>query len=168
MTEDMSYTEKANIAEASVIGKQIANYKEIAQLESDVAIARTNVLTTNEGTPEHAAVQDEFSKVESKYKAAIETEASLIDERKSINAVQAEAFRQRVQKAQIDFERMQRTETRDDIIDSFENPRERAARYQDMDKYNAQIAAERASASADRSANKESVSRDIEPTERER
>jgi len=85
-----------------------------------------------------------------------------------INAVQAEAFRQRVQKAQIDFERMQRTETRDDIVDSFENPRERAARYQDMDKYNAQIAAERASASADRSANKESVSRDIEPTERER
>lgn len=85
-----------------------------------------------------------------------------------INAVQAEAFRQRVQKAQIDFERMQRTETRDDIVDSFENPRERAARYQDMDKYNAQIAAERANASADRSANKESVSRDIEPTERER
>ena len=85
-----------------------------------------------------------------------------------INAVQAEAFRQRVQKAQIEFERMQRTETRDDIVDSFENPRERAARYQDMDKYNAQIAAERASASADRSANKESVSRDIEPTERDR
>lgn len=90
LTEDMSYTEKANIAEASVIGKQIANYKEIAQLESDVAIARTNVITTNEGTPEHAAAQDEFSKVESKYKAALETEASLIDERKSVNAVQAE------------------------------------------------------------------------------
>lgn len=38
---------------------------------------------------------------------------------------------------------MQRTETRDDIVDSFENPRERAARYQDMDSYNTQIAKER-------------------------
>lgn len=85
-----------------------------------------------------------------------------------INAVQAEAFRQRIQKAQIDFEHMQRTETRDDIVDSFENPRERAARYQDMDKYNAQIAAERANISAVRSADNESFLRNVEPTERER
>ena len=90
LTEGMSYENRANIAEASVISKQIVNYKEISQLESDVAIARTNVLTTNEGTPEHEAAKAEFEKVESKYKAVIETEASLIDERKSVNAVQAE------------------------------------------------------------------------------
>ena len=86
----MSDVEKANAAEAVIAGKQIDNYKEIKQLESEVAIARTNVLTTNEGTEEHTIAQAEFEKVESKYKAALNTESQLVDERKSVNAVQAE------------------------------------------------------------------------------
>ena len=44
-------------------GKQIDNYKEIKQLESEVAIARTNVLTTNEGTEEHTIAQAEFERL---------------------------------------------------------------------------------------------------------
>lgn len=90
LTESMSDVEKANAAEAVIAGKQIDNYKEIKQLESEVAIARTNVLTTNEGTEEHTIAQAEFEKVESKYKAALNTESQLVDERKSVNAVQAE------------------------------------------------------------------------------
>lgn len=90
LTDNMSYEDKAKIAEASVIGKQIVNYKELSQLESDIAIARTNVLTTKEGTPEHEAAKTEFEKVESKYNELVGNEASLIEERKSINAVQAE------------------------------------------------------------------------------
>lgn len=65
-----------------------------------------------------------------------------------ISAAQAEAYRQRVLQAQLDFANMQRTETRGDMVDSFENPRERAARYQGMDAYNARIAAERADSAA--------------------
>lgn len=90
LSEGMSDMERAKVAEASVIGKQITNYKKISQLEIDIAIARTNVLTTKEGTAEHKIVQAEFEQVESKYKSALEMEASLVDERKSVNAVQAE------------------------------------------------------------------------------
>lgn len=90
LTESMSDVDKANAAEAVVVGKQIDNYKEIKQLESEVAIARTNVLVASEGTEEHTVAKAEFEKVESKYKAALNTESQLIEERKSINAVQAE------------------------------------------------------------------------------
>lgn len=89
LTDNMGDVEKANAAEAVVIGKQIDNYKEIKQLESEVAIARTTVITTDEGTEEHAAAQDNFDKAEKKYKDALNTESQLIDERKGINAVQA-------------------------------------------------------------------------------
>lgn len=90
LTEGMSDADRARVAEAAVIGKQIANYKELSQLENELAIARTDVLTADEGTPEHATATAEFEKAESKYNAAIETERDLIDERKSVNAVQAE------------------------------------------------------------------------------
>ena len=90
LKEGMGTAERTTVAEAVVMGKQIANYKEISQLEREVAIARTNVLTANEGKPEHIVAQAEFEKVENAYKTAIDTEAVLIDERKSINAVQAE------------------------------------------------------------------------------
>ena len=83
-----------------------------------------------------------------------------------ISVTQADAYRERMLKAQLDFERMQRTETRDDIVDSFENPRERAARYQDMDSYNAQIAQERARANADKSGGEQSRIIDHEADER--
>lgn len=89
LTDNMGDEEKANAAEAVVIGKQIDNYKEIKQLESEVAIARTTVITTDEGTEEHAAAQDNFDKAEKKYKDALSTESQLVDERKGINAVQA-------------------------------------------------------------------------------
>jgi len=90
LSEGMNDVARAKAAEASVIGKQIANYKDISRLESTVAIARTNVLTTDEGTPEHVAAKEEFEIIESAYKKSLITEASLIDERKSVNAVQAE------------------------------------------------------------------------------
>ena len=90
LTEGMDNNTRATVAEVVIAGKQIDNYKEIKQLESDVAIARTNILTTDEGTPEHKVAQAEFEAVEGKYKAALATEVSLVDERKGVNAVQAE------------------------------------------------------------------------------
>jgi len=66
-----------------------------------------------------------------------------------ISTAQAEAYRQRALKVRLDFEHIQKTETRDDIVDDLENPRERAARYQDMDSYNSQITAKRAQAYSD-------------------
>lgn len=90
LTGELGEADLARVAEASVIGRQIDNYRELSNLESDIAIARANVLTTTEGTPEHTAAQAELAAVEAKYKSALEVEAELIDERKSVNAVQAE------------------------------------------------------------------------------
>lgn len=103
-------------------------------------------------------------------KAAASTESNLnfAERINLISVIQADAYRERMLKAQLDFERMQRTETRDDIVDSFENPRERAARYQDMDSYNAQIAQERAKANADKSGGEQSHIIEHEADERTR
>lgn len=89
LTPEMNESTKANVAESVVIGKQIDNYKELKQLEGDVAIARTNILTAPEGSDEQKAAQTEFAVAENKLKSALKTEESLIEERKSVNAVQA-------------------------------------------------------------------------------
>ncbi len=98
--------------------------------------------------------------------ASTESNLNFAERINLISVTQADAYRERMLKAQLDFERMQRTETRDDIVDSFENPRERAARYQDMDSYNAQIAQERARANADKSGGEQSHIIDHEADER--
>lgn len=90
LTEGMSDIDRAKMAEAVVIGKQIDNYKEIGKLEIEMIMARSNVVGEKEGTPEYAVAQTEFEKIESKYKEAIAKEASLFEERKSVNAIQAE------------------------------------------------------------------------------
>lgn len=89
LTENMNDAEKINAAEAAVIGKQIANYKEIKELESEVAIARTNMLITDGGTAEHSSAQAEFQKAEAKYHAALSREKVLREEKMSVNAVKA-------------------------------------------------------------------------------
>lgn len=67
-----------------------------------------------------------------------------------VSAEQAQAYRDRVKQAAIDFERMQRLE-HDERTDDFENPRERTERYMKMEEAQAQIAQERAAQSAERS-----------------
>ena len=59
-----------------------------------------------------------------------------------VSAVQAQALRDRLNKAHLEYARTVR-ETHD-IVNDYENPRERAARFQDMERYNSQIAKERA------------------------
>lgn len=66
-----------------------------------------------------------------------------------VSAVQADTYRERMKKAHQNFERLERNETRD-IVNDLENPRERSARYQDMDMYHAQLAQERAKASVEK------------------
>lgn len=61
-----------------------------------------------------------------------------------ISATQAEQYRQR-----IEFLRELQQKQTEEIVDSLENPRERAARYQSLDSYNARIAQERTSDNAE-------------------
>lgn len=64
-----------------------------------------------------------------------------------ITEAAAQQLRDRCKQAQLDFARLQRTETLD-VVNDFENHRERAARYQRMDEVQAQIAKEKAEAAA--------------------
>ena len=59
-----------------------------------------------------------------------------------ISEVQAREYKARIQTAELDRRKLERIETRD-IVNDFENPRERAARYQDLDQYNTEIRRER-------------------------
>ena len=52
--------------------------------------------------------------------ASTESNLNFAERINLISTTQAEAYRERMLKAHLDFERMQRTETRDDIVDSFE------------------------------------------------
>jgi len=59
-----------------------------------------------------------------------------------ITEAQALEYGKRIQKAEHDRKIIERHETRD-IVNDFENPRERATRYQELDRYNAEIRNER-------------------------
>lgn len=83
-----------------------------------------------------------------------------------ISDMQAEAYKERIKRAQLEFQNMQRTETRSDLVDGFENPGERSARYQNMDSYNAQILRERAKANEEKYRSEQEQARDYDEGER--
>lgn len=74
-----------------------------------------------------------------------------------ISSEQANEYRKRVEKAMLNFHRMQRMEN-EDIVDGFENPRETSARYMGMEEVQARIARERADASAEQAQNEQAHS----------
>ena len=82
--------------------------------------------------------------------ASVTSNADFAERIGLISEASAMQLRERVKKAQLDYERFQR-ETRD-IVNDYENPRERAARYQSMDKVLAQINAERAKEQTEKAA----------------
>lgn len=90
LTDAMDSMEKAQIAEAQIIGKEINNYKELYELEADLAVANSMVITTIEGTQEHTEALADFDKAKEKYQNALAVEKDLKEERMSINGVQAE------------------------------------------------------------------------------
>lgn len=88
LTDGMSEVERANVAEMTVIGKQINNYTELQDLDAELAVARTTVQLADEGTPEHAEASTALAEVQSRYDDAVLLESQLLDERKDINGVQ--------------------------------------------------------------------------------
>lgn len=90
LSEDMTNEQKAFLAEATVIGKQINNYQNIRDLEAEIAVAKAEILTADEATPERITAEDNLAKVQGEYNAALEMKEQLLAERKEINAVQAE------------------------------------------------------------------------------
>ena len=89
LEKDISPEKQIKNAETIIIGKQIKTYKEISRLESELGIARSNVITTEKGTVERERAEKTFKEVNTKYMNEIEKEKSLIEKRKVINAVKA-------------------------------------------------------------------------------
>lgn len=88
LTDGMSEVERANVAEMTVIGKQINNYTELQDLDAELAIANAAVEVAVEGSPEHAEASTALAEVQSRYDNAVLLESQLLDERKDINGVQ--------------------------------------------------------------------------------
>ncbi len=116
-------------------------------LEKNYRVAATAELERN------AKALEERDKIEQnkpefmKDTAEFQNNVNFAERLNLINHIQAEAYRERavkLLKEQNNYERLQKTEIRGDIVDDFENSRERADRYQDMDKYKEKIAQERA------------------------
>ena len=130
LAEDMNDNARAAVAEATIAGKQIKNYKEIKGLEEQLAIARANIVTAS---PEEKAVaQAKFDSVEARYNSALEVEKSLIEERNGINAVQAREEVKESEKAErsaIDRAAEKKDDRRDERVDDAENPQHTMAEY---------------------------------------
>lgn len=89
LEDNMEEKEKILNSESIIIGKQIENYNDLKQLQSELAIAKAEMIA-NDGTEEKEAVEQKLKEISEKYQQAIEKEKSLISERKNINAIQVE------------------------------------------------------------------------------
>jgi hypothetical protein len=90
IVDSMDASTKARIAESFAICNQIDNYKLLNEIEADLAVANSMVITTDEGTAEHTEALANYDDVKVRYQKALDTEKGLKEERMSINGVQAE------------------------------------------------------------------------------
>ena len=90
IVDSMSAMEQANVAEATVCAEQITNYKEMSRLEEEISVAKANILTTTEETPEHAKAVVNLENLNTQYEKAVKKELALIEKRKDVNFVQSE------------------------------------------------------------------------------
>ena len=74
---------------------------------------------------------------------SLNSNISFAEQIRLISAQQAEIYRDRVRRAEIEYYRLQRTEHQE-MVDGFENPRERSERFMKMEDAEAEIARNRA------------------------
>jgi hypothetical protein len=90
LADGMTGAERANIAEAHVIGRQIACYERLESLSAELAIANARVLTADTGTAEHDEAAKAAETLRNSYDTRIMAENSLLESRKLVNSVQAD------------------------------------------------------------------------------
>ena len=98
LNDDMSEEVKALNSEAVIIGKQISNYKELKNIDAELTVAQVELATAQEGSKEKAAAQVKYEQIKTRYEKVIGIEKELIEQRKNINAVQAEQIRKSSEK----------------------------------------------------------------------
>lgn len=89
IVKNMSDKEKSGIAESFVIAKQIENYSKLNEIEADLAVANSTVITTEKGSEENKEALVNYERVNESYQSALDIEKNLKEERMRINGVQA-------------------------------------------------------------------------------
>lgn len=89
ISDDMPETVQASVAEALVCALQIENYNDLERLETELSVARAQMLIAAT-RPEKVEAASRLEELESQYNAAKEREVKLIDARKDVNFVQTE------------------------------------------------------------------------------
>lgn len=98
ISQNMTPEQRATIAEAVTIGKQINNYTEMTKINEQISLAQVDVYALPEGTEERASAEQHLSQLQERQSSMLEKESQLINERKDINAVQAEQETRNVEK----------------------------------------------------------------------
>ena len=93
LSDDMTPEMKALNSETVIIGKQISNYMELEKIDAELTVAQMELATAGENTPAKTEAQVNFDRIKDKYDKAISIEKDLIEQRKNINAVQADQIR---------------------------------------------------------------------------
>lgn len=89
---------RANFVEAVLIGKEIANYQKLVEVNANLATAKTNlaVAEINGNKQDIAKAQEDIAYYENWHEKYTEEKELIVNERNNINAVQADVQRQKV------------------------------------------------------------------------
>lgn len=90
VTNEMTDAQKTNVAEATLIGRQIHNIESLSNIENEIALARSEVLITQTGTPAHTAATEKLAELENEKSELESTKEGFISGREEINAMQSE------------------------------------------------------------------------------
>ena len=87
--EGLDEREQANVAEAIVIVKQIDNYQKLKRLETEINVAKVEVMTADKGSPEHEKATEKLESLKEQLDGELGKEKDLVEQRVSVNAVQS-------------------------------------------------------------------------------
>ena len=108
--------QKVRAAESMIVAKQLANYETIEKLRNHADYVNSQLIITKPGTPEYEQAKKDKAETREKLTAAYDKDRELVEERKSVNAVQSkqqtEHERQTIQE-HLDERRMERVDEHD-------------------------------------------------------
>lgn len=95
----LTVEDKARAAESMIVAKQLANYETIEGLRNHLDYVNSQLILAKPGTPEYEKAEKDKANTKAELSAAYDKDRALVDERKSVNAVQS--------KQQAEHERME-------------------------------------------------------------
>lgn len=81
--------QKARAAESVIVAKQLANYETIEGLRNHADYVNSQLIIAKPGTPEYEQAEKDKAETKGQLSAAYDKDRELVEERKSVNAVQS-------------------------------------------------------------------------------